>query len=103
MDWQTVIELARSPYALEGFAIIIGCIMFIMILGWRNSRKNRQLTDKIINFLMHSKSELGCDYRSNHAISLELNIPENRVRRLSNRSNKIRRHPKKKQGWSLAA
>lgn len=102
MDWQTVTELVRSPYALEGVAVIIGSITVILIFGWRNSRKNRQLTDKIIAFLMHSKSELGCDYRSNHAISLELKIPENRVRRLSHRSKKIRRHSKKKQGWTLA-
>ncbi len=80
---------------------IVSGIAVIIIIGFVKMVKNKSDTNKIISFLQTSLNTTGYTFRSNHAISSDTNLPEERVRNLCSKSKKIKRNTNEKESWQL--
>ena len=56
---------------------------------------------KIVKFLMKSQKETQHTLRSTNAISSDLNLSEDRLRKICSKSKKVRRNQKDKESWCL--
>ncbi len=81
-------------------AIVSGLIVAILLGAWKVAHDRRD-TNKIVTFLKNSEATTENTFRSNHAISSNTNLSEERVRKLCSKSNKIKRNTKEKESWRL--
>lgn len=80
---------------------IVSGIAVIIIISIAKMAKDKSDTNKIISFLQTSLNTTDHKFRSNHAISSDTNLPEERVRILCSKSKKIKRNTNEKESWQL--
>ncbi len=80
--------------------IVSGVIVVVLLGIWKVIHDQKD-TDKIITFLNNSEATTDNTFRSNHAISSDTNLSEDRVRKLCSKSRKIKRNTKEKESWRL--
>ena len=80
--------------------IISSLVVAIMLGAWKIIHDRRD-TNKIISFLKNSAATTKNTFRSNHAISSDTNLSEERVRKLCSKSKKIKRNTMEKESWRL--
>ena len=56
---------------------------------------------KIVNFLLKSRRDTPHSFRSTNAISSDINLNEERIRKVLGKSKKVRRNQKSKESWCL--
>jgi len=71
---------------------IVSGVAVIFIVTVVKIAKDTIDTNKIITFLNSSADKTDYTYRSNHAISADTNLSEDRVRNLCSKSKKIKRN-----------
>ena len=80
--------------------LISGLVIAIFLGVWKIIHDMID-TNEIIKFLKKSAATTEDTFRSNHAISSEINLSEERVRKLCSNSKKIKRNIKEKESWRL--
>ncbi len=76
--------------------------LFLSCVSWFcGFLRDKKVENKIIEFLEKSQKEYGYEYRTTHAISSEINISEEKIRNLCNKSKRIKRNQKEKETWRL--
>ena len=86
------LELVIGILATLIASFIVGSIRFFI---------NKKDTNKILSFLEESKNDTDLEFRSNHAISSETDLTEDRVRKLCSKSKRIKRNANEKESWKL--
>ena len=83
------------------FTGIISGIAVIIIIGIIKMVKDKSDTNKIISYLQESLKTTDYKFRSNHAITSDTNLSEERVRNLCSKSKAIKRNTSEKESWQL--
>ena len=94
----------RWEYVIEGIVIGVSAGVAIQIINFVSKYINFYHEEKIIvDFLKESikSSKYPKGFRSTIIICNAVNLPEERVRYICNRSKKIRRNEKEKESWTL--
>ena len=92
----------RWEYVIEGIVIGVSAGVAIQIINIVSKYINFHQEEKIIvNFLKEAIKEYHKGFRSTIIICNAVNLPEERVRYICNRSKKIRRNEKEKESWTL--
>lgn len=78
-------------------ATIIGAII-LGVFGWLKFKRDEKIVTK---FLEDSKVETGHAFKSTHAISSAINLSHERIKKVCNKSPKIKRNEKEKESWKL--
>ena len=56
---------------------------------------------KIVDYLLKSRRDTPHSFRSTNAISSDINLSEDRIRKVCGKSKKVRRNQKSKESWCL--
>lgn len=92
----------RWEYVIEGIVIGVSAGVAIQIINSVSKYINFYQEEKIIvDFLKKSIKSTDWTFRSTIIICNAVNLPEERVRYICNRSKKIRRNELKRETWTL--
>ena len=91
-------ELLKNGIVQAVIATLI-CAFIFWAFSWFRFKKDER---SILSFLQSSIKNTEFTFRSEHAISSDTNLSEERVHNVYSKSNKITRNKKEKKSWQLA-
>jgi len=91
-------ELLNNGIVQAVIATLI-CAAIFWVFNWFRYKKDES---KILTFLQDSIEKTDFIFRSEHAISSETNLSEERVHNICSKSSKTTRNQKEKKSWRLA-
>jgi hypothetical protein len=85
---------------VQGVLATLILVIILGILGWLNFKIDKKIVTK---FLANSGVESRDTYNTTHAISSAINLSEQRIRKVCNKSPRIRKNQKEeKESWKLS-